>query len=472
MYSLTTVFRRFPYVRLHAVLALVLLAALVAPGSTPTRAAGIETFTIGESIQGRPIEGVRIGTGPRSIVLVGAIHGSEQNSAVLTGDLLDHFSANQHLLPADVSLYFVRELNPDGVAVGSRYNANGVDLNRNWPTENWQPDTFDASGSVPGGGGPYPLSEPETAAMAGWLSYLRDSSSSVTAVFYHSAYPPSGLVLGGSVGAPLTPAYADIVGYGKPAPSRPGWSAYPVTGLAPIWCGDNGIGCFEVELPSRANLTAGQTYLHAAAVLSVLIWEQAQPGQYCFVETGWCISGRIKQFWEQHGGLTIFGLPLSPQRAEIVDGVERQVQLFERNRLELHPENPPPYDVQIGRVGVERLEQQGRNWFTFEQYSSQEGCRFLAETGQNVCGELLAAWQASGLEFDGQRGISAAESLALFGLPISPAQEETLADGQTYTVQWFERARLEIHPALPAPFRVQLGLLGSEMQQAADQAGE
>jgi hypothetical protein len=60
--------------------------------------------------------------------------------------------------------------------------------------------------------------------------------------------------------------------------------------------------------------------------------------------------------------------------------------------------------------------------------------RFFAETGHNVCGEFLTAWRASGLEFDGRLGTTEAESLALFGLPLSDPQPE-LIEGQEYTVQ-------------------------------------
>lgn len=427
-----------------------------------------ETFTIGQSVQGLPIQGIRMGNGPRSIVLVGAIHGNEGNSHVLVNSLIAYFSGNMHRIPPDVSVYFIPVLNPDGLQRNSRYNARGVDLNRNWATADWRPDTQDASGRVAGGGGSAPFSEPETSAMAGWLTYLRDTSSSVTTVFYHSAYPPSGLVLSGSVGRPTTPAYASIVRYEILSGSGSGWSAYSVTGMAPLWCGDNQIGCFEIELPSRANLSRAQTERHITAVLSVLLWQQTEPGQRCFTETGFCIAGRIREFWERHGGVSVFGLPITPLRWEEVGGVGKQVQWFERNRLELHPEQAPPYDVLLGRIGVERLEQQGRNWWLFDRASApdQTACRYFAETGHAVCGDMLAAWRASGLELDGRRGTSEAESLALFGMPLSEARTETLADGQTYTVQWFERARFEVHPQLPAPFTVQLGLLGHEMQQS------
>lgn len=51
--------------------------------------------------------------------------------------------------------------------------------------------------------------------------------------------------------------------------------------------------------------------------------------------------------------------------------------------------------------------------------------------------------------------------LPVFGYPISPALPEQTADG-VYTVQHFERGRLEYHPAAPAPYTVQLGRLGAD----------
>ena len=39
---------------------------------------------------------------------------------------------------------------------------------------------------------------------------------------------------------------------------------------------------------------------------------QAQPGQRCFAETSFCIAGRIRAFWEQNGGLRVFGFPTTP----------------------------------------------------------------------------------------------------------------------------------------------------------------
>jgi hypothetical protein len=191
---------------------------------------------------------------------------------------------------------------------------------------------------------------------------------------------------------------------------------------------------------------------------------QAQSGQRCFTETNLCIDGRIREFWEQNGGLAVFGLPVTPQQMDTIEGKTLQVQWFERNRLELHPENARPYDVLLGRLGADRLAQQSRDPFTFPKSSTQPGCRFFPETGHNVCGDILTAWHANGLEFDGKKGKTEAENLALFGLPLSDASVETLSDGRQYTVQWFERARFELHPENAAPYNVLLGLLGNEVR--------
>jgi len=189
----------------------------------------------------------------------------------------------------------------------------------------------------------------------------------------------------------------------------------------------------------------------------------AQGDQRCFPETGHCISGRIRAFWEQNGGLPVFGYPTGPQGEIQIEGKPFQAQLFERNRLELHPENKAPYDALLGRLGADRLAQQGRDPFTFPKAGAQAGCRFFPETQHNVCGDVLAGWHASGLEFDGKKGKSEAENLALFGLPLSDLQTENI-QGKDYQVQWFERARFELHPENAPPYNVLLGLLGNEIR--------
>ncbi len=208
------------------------------------------------------------------------------------------------------------------------------------------------------------------------------------------------------------------------------------------------------------------TCLVMLVMLSIQPVVHAQSAERCFVETGYCISGRIREYWEQNGGLPVFGFPITPQREELVEGQSRQIQWFERNRLELHPDNARPYDVLLGRLGGETVEQAGGT----ERESPRDGCLYIEQTSFNICGDILAAWNASGLELDGQPGKTEAENIALFGLPLTGTYESTLPDGNVITIQWFERARFELHPQNAPPYNVLLGRLGVETLQARGEA--
>jgi hypothetical protein len=205
----------------------------------------------------------------------------------------------------------------------------------------------------------------------------------------------------------------------------------------------------------------GLFLLATLLALTVPTHAGAQTAQRCFAETGYCMSGRIREFWERNGGLPVFGYPITPLQAETIEGRAVQAQWFERARLELHPRNPRPYDVQLGRLGADLLER-GRPARPAPADAPGGECRSFAETGIAACGPILSAWRASGLELDGRQGVSEAESLALFGVPLTAPRTETLGDGRQYTVQWFERGRFELHPQ-----GVLLGLLGREFGPVA-----
>ena len=186
----------------------------------------------------------------------------------------------------------------------------------------------------------------------------------------------------------------------------------------------------------------------------------SEPGVAYYSETGHTLRGEFRTYWQRNGGLPVFGFPLSEEvRERGDDGREYVVQYFERNRFELHPENAAPYNVQLGRLGDTILRKSGRDWSSFPKGGEQADCRFFAETGHSLCGAFLRAWSANGLELDGKRGKTVAESLALFGMPLSEPQLETFPDGRSYVVQWFERARFEDH----GPDGVLFGLLGREL---------
>lgn len=73
---------------------------------------------------------------------------------------------------------------------------------------------------------------------------------------------------------------------------------------------------------------------------------------FYFKETETFVGGAFWQYWQRHGGLPLFGYPISPERQE--DG--RTVQYFERARFEYFPEHAgTPYEVQLGHLGREAL---------------------------------------------------------------------------------------------------------------------
>lgn len=163
--------------------------------------------------------------------------------------------------------------------------------------------------------------------------------------------------------------------------------------------------------------------------------------------------------------MPVFGFPITgaANEANRDTGQTYLTQWFERNRFELHPENQAPYDVLLGRLGDDRLRQQGRDWQTFPK-ADPSAPHYFAQTGHAIAHEpFWQYWRAHGLDL-GDRGISERESLALFGFPISEPAMETNESGDTVLTQWFERARFEYHPNNPDPYKVLLGLLGNEVR--------
>jgi murein peptide amidase A len=127
-------------------------------GTEPTRPPlpGVNGWEeVGTSVQGRPIRVLTVGRGPRRVLFVGGIHGDEPEGAVATAELPAAFT-DAGLADA-VTLTIVEDANPDGRAAGTRENANGVDVNRNFPASNF--DTTDPSS------GGKPLSQPESRAL-------------------------------------------------------------------------------------------------------------------------------------------------------------------------------------------------------------------------------------------------------------------------------------------------------------------
>jgi murein tripeptide amidase MpaA len=225
---------------------------------SPAPAPVVETTQIGASVQGRPIEVTQFGDGGRfALVIIGSIHGDEANTEALVRGLREQYASVPELVPPEFTLYFVPTINPDGLAAGTRQNVNNVDLNRNWPTEDWRSDAARTGGVVPGSGGTAPGSEPEVQAVGRWLlETVKPAAQEAWLLSYHSAYPPNGGVQPGYTvyGTPgpqadeLARRVADLAGYTY----LPTWpSEHAFTGELIHWCDLNGIWAADVELPNH-----------------------------------------------------------------------------------------------------------------------------------------------------------------------------------------------------------------------------
>ncbi len=144
---------------------------------------------IGYSEEGRPLNLYTFGSGEHQRMIVADLHGGDEwNTLSLANQLIKYLNQSPEVIPDDVTLYILPSLNPDGEGRShdkyGRLNANGVDLNRNFPV-NWLAD-WDRGGCwnyLPTSGGTAPGSEAETQALMNFIS----SHAIEALISYHSA---------------------------------------------------------------------------------------------------------------------------------------------------------------------------------------------------------------------------------------------------------------------------------------------
>lgn len=187
------------------------------PTLDPTRV-GPEVLAIGTSALGQTIDAVRFGDGPEVFIFVSGLQGGyAPNGLELAEAMITYFSENLHLIPERATLYIIPHINPDSPLLPgqleARLNANGVDLNRNWPC-NWDPDPWILTQNVAGGGGTGPYSEPETQVL---INFIVEKEP--TAVMFWMAHRQAGFVSPGGcepqskVSLSLSQLYATAANY-------------------------------------------------------------------------------------------------------------------------------------------------------------------------------------------------------------------------------------------------------------------
>jgi hypothetical protein len=283
--------RSSKFVVIGTIIALAALAAgvgvffLLQKGApAPYVPTGVATSTrevIGTSVEGRAIEAYAYGSGDVSLVFVGGIHGGyEWNSVLLAYELMDYLAEDPARVPGNLRVVVIPSANPDGVykIVGKegrfaladvkagdqspgRFNANGVDLNRNFDCK-WQSEAMWRGNKV--GAGTQAFSEPEAKALRDFFLKERPAA----AVFYHSQ---ANAVYASECNEGVLPetlavmnAYASAAGY----PAIASFDAYPITGDAEGWLASIGIPALSVELATHESVEWGKNRLGIEALLA------------------------------------------------------------------------------------------------------------------------------------------------------------------------------------------------------------
>lgn len=215
---------------------------------------------IGTSVGGRGMLSYHIGNGPRVIAFCGAIHGNEVGTPKLIRSLIAYLNAKKEW-HADFTFLCIPVLNPDGYAMAlarpdysnggriGRFNANGVDLNRNFPTRSFASTSVWSHGkgyteTTQVSCGATPGSEPENVALR---SFLMRENVSLLWMFHSVA---SEIMAGHDAPTEaLAGVFARVTGFRHATHAE--WQTLHQTGTAKEWCEENGIMYLESEASER-----------------------------------------------------------------------------------------------------------------------------------------------------------------------------------------------------------------------------
>ncbi len=221
---------------------------------------------IGTSVEGRDITAYHYGDGEDQLLFVGGIHGGyEWNTVLVARELMSYLESNPEIIPENITVTVIPVLNPDGLVrivntdgeftssdvsgdtVPGRFNANNVDLNRNFDCE-WQSSGTWQNRTVDGGDAPF--SEPESQAIRDYVE-MNDITAAV--VWYSAA----GVVFSSSCNngvmdetLTITDLYARASGY----PAYEEFNFYAITGDMVNWLAKNNIPAISVLLSTHQDV--------------------------------------------------------------------------------------------------------------------------------------------------------------------------------------------------------------------------
>jgi hypothetical protein len=173
-------------------------------------------------------------------------------------------------------------------------------------------------------------------------------------------------------------------------------------------------------------------------------------GVLYFSETGQYLHGTFRQFYEANGGVSIFGMPLTP----IVSDGPLRVQYFERARFEVPVGHNDAGEVMLTRIGAHFINQLNSDDVAQPPFAgvdapNDDAIQYFAPTRHTLRGAFRTFWEQNG-------------ALPIFGYPLSEEFVQQIQDDMV-RVQYFERVRLEMHFARNNQIQIRIGLLGTAL---------
>lgn len=225
-----------------------------------------EESVIGKSVDGRDIIAYRYGAGDTEILFIGGIHGGYSwNTELVAYETMDYLKENPAAIPANVKVTVIPVLNPDGlykvigkvgrftaedvsssqaVQTSGRFNANKVDLNRNFDC-GWQSDAKWQSATVSGGSSVF--SEPESLAIK---NYIETQKPKVAVIWYSAAGGVYSSNCNGSI-LSQTGVIANIYSKASGYPAYESFDSYATTGDMANWLAKKEIPAISVLLTNH-----------------------------------------------------------------------------------------------------------------------------------------------------------------------------------------------------------------------------
>lgn len=220
--------------------------------------ADLKPLEIGRTVNGEKIPCYQIGSGQIKLLISGSIHGNEVGTVKLIHRLINWFPEEKY---QNLTVYFIPCLNLDGRKEAlknpdfwggggiGRFNANKVDLNRNFDTPTFRPKAEWTHGKnyqekTEVYAGPNGNSEPETQALT---KFIKDQDIKVVFSFHNAGAD--------IVGNPVSPAieiaksFSKAAGYRYISPEE--WLEFGQKGSSYEWCTQNNVAILEIEGSSR-----------------------------------------------------------------------------------------------------------------------------------------------------------------------------------------------------------------------------